>query len=317
MRKGLLAICLVLLISLAVLAPSCTQTPTTGTINVNATLDGAPWPGVGTGAVNYTLTPASGANISGTKVPDSFTVDPGSWNCTYVSGGPAASYFVNITPSETQSVTAGGNTTFTLNFATYLASPLDASATFKSWTINGVEVPPGVPQPVYPGDIIDAEYTEHVSGATGAPVTVHQTSWLQVHNIGYDGQEGPTIMLHVLNGLGAVSVDHSAKVSNQKCTVGGLPVNICDMIHLYYCEPVNLDVEVDLKLVVCTNYTKTINWIGFPSPTNILFDIPAGLLAGQYLNLTSYACVYLEGDTNSTNDCTVASPTLTIYSPGP
>ena len=67
-------------------------------------------------------------------------MDAGNWTCAYVSGGPAAAYFVNITPSATQSVTAGGNTTFTLNFATYAAHPLDASATFKSWTINGVEV---------------------------------------------------------------------------------------------------------------------------------------------------------------------------------
>ena len=54
-----------------------------------------------------------------------------------------------------------------------------------------------------------------------------------------EGEQGPTIMLHVVNGLGAVSVDPSAKVSNQKCTVEGLPVNLCDMIHslLRACEP--------------------------------------------------------------------------------
>jgi len=79
-----------------------------------------------------------------------------------------------------------------------------------------------------------------------------------------------------------------------------------------------LDVEIDWNLEICTTYTKTINWLSFPSGHPILFDIPAGLLVGQSLNLTSYACVDLEGDTNTTNDCTVACPTLTIiYSPGP
>jgi hypothetical protein len=266
--------------------------------------------------VNYTLTGAT-SNVTGTTVAKTFSVDAGNWTCAYVSGGPAAAYFVNITSSSTQSVTAGNTTTFTLNFATFAASPLDASVAFDSWTINGVRVPPGV-YVVGPNTIIDVEYTEHVSGATGAPVTVHQTSWLQVHNIGYEGEPGPTITLHVLNGFGAVSMDPPATVSNQKCTVEGLPVNICDMIPLYYCEPVNLDVEVDLKLVVCNNYTKTINWIGFPSPTNILFDITLPLLAGQSFTVTSYACVDLEGDADPSNDCTVACPTLTIiYSPGP
>jgi hypothetical protein len=307
MRKGLFTICAgvaVLIVLLAVFVPSCGGTK--GTIEVKATVDGSPW----TGAVNYTLTGAT-SNVTGTTVAKTFSVDAGNWTCAYVSGGPAAAYFVNITPSPTQSVSAGGSITFTLNFATFAASPLDASATFKSWTINGVEVPPGV-YVVGPNTIIDAEYIEHVSGATGAPVTVHQTSWLQVHNIGIEGGPGPTITLHVLNGLGAVSMNPPATVSNQKCTVEGLPVSPCDMISLYYCEPVNLDVEVDLKLVVCNNYTKTINWLGIPSPTNILFDVTGPLLAGQSLNMTSYACVDLEGDTDPSNDCTVASPTLTI-----
>ncbi len=303
MRKGLFAICSVLLISLAVLAPCCA--PTTGTINVDATLDGSPW----TGTVSYTLTPASGSNISGTSVDDTFTVDPGSWNCTYVSGGPAAAYFVNITPSETQSVSAGGNITFTLNFATFAASPLDAYIVFESWTINGVEVAPG-PHTVHSGDIIDIEYTEHVSGATGAFVTVHQTNWLSFHYLG----PGEWTTLHVVNADGAVKMSpSSAKKLSQQCTVEGVDKYPCDYIEVIKCHPVKLDVETSWKEVVCTTYTKTINWIGFPSPNDILFD-PYQALAGDSFNLTAMACVHLADyeDANPSNDCTDWCSNLTI-----
>jgi hypothetical protein len=301
MRKRLIPIYSVLVVAivlLAVFVPSCT--PTTGTIEVKATLDGSPW----TGNVSYTLTGPS-SNTTGTTVAKTFSgVEAGTWTCAYVSGGPGA--FVNITTSPTQSVTAGNTTTFTLNFVT----PLNASIAFKSWTINGVEVPPGT-YTVYPNDIIDVEYTEHMYGPAGN-VTVHQTSWLKVHNIGYEGEPGPSIWLHVLNEPGAVTMKPPAMGSNQQCTVGGLPVSPCDEIELKYCIPVWLDVEIDWELEICTDYTKTINWLSFPSGHPILFDIPAGLLAGQSLNMTSYACVDLDGDTDPSDDCTTASPTLTI-----
>jgi hypothetical protein len=262
--------------------------------------------------VDYTLTgPGATAPtvIDGDTVPDTFTVDAGNWTCAYVAGGPGT--FVDITTDETQEVTAGGNpVTFTLNFVT--VPPLDATISFKSWTINGVEVPPGT-YILYSGDWVDVEYTEHVYGPAGN-VTVHQTSWLQVHNIGYEGIEpGPSIWLHCVNAPGAVSMDPPATGSNQQCTVEGLPVDICDEIELKYCEPVWLDVEIDWNLEICTTYTKTINWISFPSPP-VLFDIMPPFVVGQSLNMTAYACIDLEGDTNSQNDCTDESDsgTLTI-----
>ena len=110
------------------ITPSQTQTVSAGgtitftlnfksicTIRVKATLDGATW----TGAVNYTVTVQGGSPISGTtSVPRSFSVGTGNWTCAYVSGGPAGASFVNITPSTTQSVSAGSTITFTLNFKT-------------------------------------------------------------------------------------------------------------------------------------------------------------------------------------------------------
>ncbi len=133
MRKKVLSIwsvLLVLLVSIAVLVPSCT--PTTGTIVVNATLDTAPW----TGAVQYTLTlPAAAAPIviNGASVASTHSrVNPGSWTCAYVSGGPGT--FVNITTAATQTVAAGGTITFTLNFVTTQAEGLDH---FKFYEIVG------------------------------------------------------------------------------------------------------------------------------------------------------------------------------------
>jgi hypothetical protein len=319
-RKGFIGICSVLAIAimlLAVLVPGCT--PTTGTIEVKATLDGAPWPSTGTGAVNYTLTLAGGAApTNGTVVPKTFTVDPGSWTCAYVAGGPGI--FVSITPSATQSVAVGETKTFTLNFVTTVApTQVDAYVTFVSWTINGTPIGPQPPGVIWitKGSWIDAEYAEHVSGQEeGMVVPVHQTSWLKVHNTGQEGGGvGMPITLHVVNAPGAVTMNPPAESkANQTCTVGGTPVAPCDEVILPVCETITLDVEVDWELKICTQYTKTVNWIGYPSPPEILFDAVA-VPPFHTITLISYACVEVgEGfeDTNPDNNCCADSPMLTI-----
>ena len=204
---------------------------------------------------------------------------------------------------------------------------VDISVVFKTWTHNGVPIDPKVTWVnVYPGDWIDVEYTEHVSGEEDAHVNVHQTSWLEVHNIGWYGEEpdGLTVNLHVVNAPGAVTMSPPpADKSNQQATVNGDPVDVCSNVPLPYCEKVKLDVEVDWELVVCNNYTKTINWIGFNPPgTMILFDGPDVLFEsmndfynGVTFNLTAKACVEPgEGfeDTDPANDCTDWAPTLTV-----
>jgi hypothetical protein len=305
MRRRFFSICSVLLIlvaSIVVLGPGCT--PTTGTINVDATLDGLPWPSSGTGAVNYTLTgPGATAPtiIDGTKVPDSFTGDPGSWTCAYVAGGPGV--FVSITPSDTQSVTAGVTTNFTLNFLTpALPTYVNASVQFLYWTINGTKVSPGW-HPVGPGAIIDAHFAKHVSGnATGAKVPVKQTDWIVVHNNGYEGEQGPPINLHCVNGWGAVTtVPPSDKIS-QQATVDGDPVAPCYRFAIEFCEHVLLDVETEWEQKICTNYTKIINWIGIPlpqggdglilqDPGDVAWEIEPPLMPGQAFDLVAWACV--------------------------
>jgi len=304
------SVLLILIVSIAIVVPGCNGT--TGTIEVKATLDGFTWEGL----VDYTLTgPGAASPISGTSVNATHTVDAGSWNCTYDGGGPGV--FVDITPTPPQTVTAGETTTFTLNFVT--PTEVDAYVKFLHWSHNGTPLPEPLPPVVWinKGDWIDAEYEEHVSGEeTGAVVPVHQTSWLAIHNTGAEGSgEGEPMLLHCVNHPDAVTMTPPAESkANQQCTVEGQPVGVCDTIELFVCDTVNLDMEVDWELKICTNYTKNINWIGYPSPDDILFDM-VGVVPFHTVTLVSYACVEVgEGfeDTNENNDCCAPSSMITI-----
>jgi hypothetical protein len=324
MRKGLLAISLVLLLSLAIILPSCTgEGETTGTIEVKATLDGAPW----TGAVDYTLTPASGSLVNGSSVDDSFTEDAGTWTCAYVSGGPGE--FVDITTAATQTLAAGGTILFTLNFQSV---QVDISIVFDTWSINGTPVPPTPFGPgtfwwISPDTVVDAHYKVVVGGNnTGKPVKVHETKTISAHNIGIEGEApGAPIVWHVLNGLGAVSTDPPFDISNQQATMEGQPVARCTNIVLPFCEPVNLDVECDVETEVGATFTKKVNWVRNPAGVNIteplalwddsVFEISSAQ-AWTVFTLVTTACeaVGEEGfvDTDPLNDCSAASPMLYI-----
>jgi hypothetical protein len=110
-RFTIYSVLVVAIVLLAVFVPSCGGTK--GTIEVKATLGGDPWQG----QVRYGLAEAGGASpINGTEVPYTFSTATGEWTCVYVSGGPDGAYCANITPSVTQTLSEGGNITFTLNF---------------------------------------------------------------------------------------------------------------------------------------------------------------------------------------------------------
>jgi len=88
---------------------SATPVGSTGTIIVQATLNGTSW----SGNVSYQLTGPS--SFSGSSVPSTFTSKPtGSWTLQYLSGGPGGT--PSISPASTQTLSAGGTITFTLNF---------------------------------------------------------------------------------------------------------------------------------------------------------------------------------------------------------
>ena len=319
------SVLLVLVVSIAILVPGCT--PTTGTIEVDATLDGSPW----SGAVDYTLTgPGAAAPtiINGSSVPGSHSGDAGNWTCAYVSGGPGV--FVGIRPDPpTQEVTAGGTIDFTLNFVT--PTEVDAYITFDTWTINGTPVAPGF-HFVGPGAVVDARYKEGVTGNnTGQEVTVKETLWLQYHWQGQEGSEAPPKMLHVVNAPGAVwGVPPFEQKLSQTATFNGQPVAACSRVECPWCEIVNLDVEIETVQKVGTIYTKNVNWIRFKpsdglpqilqSLDEVVFE-DDNLLDWQQFTATTYACIEVgEGfvDTNPNNDCCVDSPSITImYQPPP
>jgi len=299
------SVLLVLIVSIAVLVPGCDGGQ--GTIEVEATIDGSPWPG----ALDYTLTPASGSPISGTDVPGSHSADAGDWTCSYDGGGPDGATLVGIATSETQSLAEGGTITFTLNFE--IPEP-DASVTFLSWTIDGQQVPDGS-HTVYPPTIIDAEYDVFVSGNSSEEVSVNQTFWLQYHFKG----EAASKTLHVHNGAGAVSTSPPETITSQQCSVGGTIYPACHSFKAWQCEPVKLDVIATWKQQKGTHYTVRVNWIGIPSPDPIAFDIvdPGG--SGNFTVYT-WACVELldEEDVDPANDCSANSTALDIeYKPGP
>jgi hypothetical protein len=88
----------------------------TGTIQLNATLDGAPWPSPpSTGALNWQL---NGANsLSGGSVPATLTGQRlGGYTPYYLSGGPTGASPTSITPASSQMLTAGGVIGWTFNF---------------------------------------------------------------------------------------------------------------------------------------------------------------------------------------------------------
>ena len=104
-----------LLMVLAVLlltgCPGNQQADGTGTIHVEAKLDGSSW----SGPVNYDVTDLA----SGTAVPATHgNVPVGSYTLNYHSGGPSDAEFVGVTPAGTQTVTDGRSITFTMEFRT-------------------------------------------------------------------------------------------------------------------------------------------------------------------------------------------------------
>jgi hypothetical protein len=82
----------------------------TGTVTVNATLDGSPW----SGPVDYNVVGPQ-ATVIGNGVPGtSYQLAVGSYTLYFHSGGPDA--LVSITPAQTQILSQNNTITFTLNF---------------------------------------------------------------------------------------------------------------------------------------------------------------------------------------------------------
>lgn len=84
----------------------------TGTVRVEATLDGAPW----SGPVSYSVSGPPPTNFTGTSTGSHPNLPAGGYTVQYLSGGPGG--FVEIVPAASQLLVAGGTISWTLRFGT-------------------------------------------------------------------------------------------------------------------------------------------------------------------------------------------------------
>lgn len=93
------------------------------TVSSNATLDGQPW----TGLIDFTIVGPSNVLLcpaGGCTVPTSTANQPaGQYTFSYNSGGPPSAAGPTISPSDSQTLSAGGNITFTMNFVSATPTP--------------------------------------------------------------------------------------------------------------------------------------------------------------------------------------------------
>jgi len=303
MRKRLFSICLVVVLLVVSFGLSCESTEK-GTIEVRATLGGDPWGG----SLEYELS-GPGGPITGDVVDNSHTADVGTWTCAYVGGGPPDVELIGIAPSETQELSAGGTITFTFEFGTP-EEQVDASITWESWTIDGVQVPPGH-YTIYPPTIIDCEYEVVINGTYCESVNVTVSLNLTYH---YGGPYGFKSW-HVANAPGSVYTIPPGTILSQNASVNGEVKPVCYSFDVLKCQNVTLGVTYTYEAHKGTTYRHKVNWLGYrgSGPDNILFD---NLIewAGDWgiSDMVTSACVYVDGDVNPANDCCGDSPMLYI-----
>ena len=319
MSKRFLAICLSLvaaIVLLAVFVPSCAPPEEQqGTIIVQATNCSAPYQG----PVQYTLTGA-GSPINGNSVPATHSgVNSGSWSCGNVVP-PAGTFLKSITPNQQQTLSGGGNITFTLNFE----EKQDAGIDCIGWTWMG--------QPwqmsemiVEPCNWVDVHFLQWVLGCPGYNVTLNETSWLNITQTAGP----PGVMIFVVNDPCAVNKTveqgEPLKPVFQVPSINGTPVEVGMNITLIPGVPTLLDVGTQWQLVKQTDYIKSINWLGisvvplYPPPHPcVLFELVLPAPAGYTFTVQASAQVALVGDVDANpanNNATCPPLTLTVLPP--
>ena len=240
---------------LVALVPGCDGAAAEGTIEVKATYYGEPW----AGTMYYDLIPAEGAIVDGDTVPGSHTVATGSWAIEVQAGGPTNGYVVSITPGSNLSVSEGGTTTFTVDFARAADARLEGSV---YWTINGEYAEgswaPFVWHVVSPGDVIGLRFQQRYEA--GASVNLTESAWCGIYHES-DWQDFDMWgRIHIANADCAVNktptYDEGAKVEKLSQAAG---------LWEYYALP------------PCTSFNlSALQGLGFPPPTtfNWTFDMP-------------------------------------------
>jgi hypothetical protein len=114
-----------------------TAQPSTGTIIVNAMVDGQPWmTQPGSGPISYTV--SGPAFDSGDTIPGTFSSKPaGLYTLSYNSGGPIGATLTSISPSPTQNLAPGGSIQYTLQFTGQPKGYVMVNATLDSQSWSG------------------------------------------------------------------------------------------------------------------------------------------------------------------------------------
>jgi len=153
--------------------------PTTGTIRVIATFDGKPWEGP---IAIKLIAPDGWINYLSVHVPwERSGFMPGTWTLEFHSGGPEGGTLKDITPSSTQTLSAGGTITFTLNFVK--GGPLDMPDLWVEdiWT---------VPESFTCGDTVKIGVMVRNEGMGDAVGVFRTCLYLDGNLIGYHDQNG-------------------------------------------------------------------------------------------------------------------------------
>jgi len=163
----------------------------TGTIQVNATFNGAPW----SGPASFQLTGAS--TLNGTSLPATFSiVTAGNYTLNYIGGGPSGATVTGVAPGVTQTLSGGATATYTLNFTTVLTGTIQVNGTLNGtpWqgsvsyqlvgpiTQSGTWVPATFTMPV--GNYT-LTYSGGTYGATLSSVTPSATQTLNPWGLAY------------------------------------------------------------------------------------------------------------------------------------
>ncbi|HJX03883.1 MAG TPA: hypothetical protein VJ488_04930, partial [Dehalococcoidia bacterium] len=111
--------------------------PSTGSITVNAALDGKPWQtALGSGTISYTVTGAK--TSSSNTMPATFSAMPsGPYTLNYNSGGPPGATLTSISPSPMQNLSPGGTISYTLNFSGQPRGTITVNATLNGSPWSG------------------------------------------------------------------------------------------------------------------------------------------------------------------------------------
>jgi len=104
----------------------------TGTIKIQARLDGKSW----SGSLNFAL--SGPANLDNTSVPRTYdSVSTGAWILSYISGGPANAKLVGISPVPSLTLLAGKTLTFYFDFGTKTGCDINVNSTMAGSAYSG------------------------------------------------------------------------------------------------------------------------------------------------------------------------------------